>query len=169
MTLASALVCRCAGVTAAGTPVNRYHRQTLLPQIGQAGQDRLARARVLLIGCGALGTNVAEQLVRAGVGFLRIADRDIVEVTNLQRQVLFTELDASRNWPKAAAAADRLAAINSSVAIEPLVIDVQASNMESLLGANSSRVDLIIDGTANVGTRYLINYVAVKHGVTWIF
>src|SRR2546429_4121143 len=90
--------------------VNRYHRQTLLPQIGQSGQDRLASSRVLLIGCGALGTHIAEQLARAGVGFLRIADRDIVELTNLQRQVLFDERDANRAWPKAIAAAERLTA-----------------------------------------------------------
>ena len=149
--------------------MNRYHRQTLLPQIGQAGQDRLAQARVLLIGCGALGTNVAEQLVRAGVGFLRIADRDIVELTNLQRQVLFTEDDAKRAWPKAAAAAERLGVINSSVSVEPLVVDVHAGNIQSLVQVGESRVSLIIDGTDNVATRYLINDVAVKHGIPWIY
>jgi adenylyltransferase/sulfurtransferase len=92
--------------------MNRYHRQTLLPQIGDAGQERLARARVLLVGCGALGTVIADQMARAGVGFLRVCDRDLVEMTNLQRQVLFDEADAAAGRPKAIAAAQRLAAIN---------------------------------------------------------
>src|SRR5256884_6416875 len=123
--------------------VNRYHRQTLLPQIGPSGQDRLASSRVLLIGCGALGTHVAEQLAPAGVGFLRIADRDIVELTNLQRQVLFDEADVSESLPKAVAAARKLARVNSSIQIEPLVVDVDAQNIESL----ATDVELIIDGT----------------------
>src|SRR4051794_41773582 len=87
------------------TEIDRYHRQSLLPQIGVEGQRRLAAARVLLVGCGALGTNIAEQLVRAGLGFLRIVDRDVVELTNLQRQGLFAEFDAAGGTPKAAAAA----------------------------------------------------------------
>src|SRR4051794_17775545 len=110
----------------------RYHRQTLLPQIGQQGQRRLAASRVLLIGCGALGTTLADQLVRAGVGHLTIVDRDIVELTNLQRQTLFDESDAREQTPKAIAAANRLRAINSAVAITPLVSDVNTSNIEDL-------------------------------------
>src|SRR6185369_3735195 len=110
----------------------RYHRQTLLPQIGEAGQARLANARVLLVGCGALGTVIAEQLVRGGVGFLRICDRDIVELTNLQRQTLFDESDAAAGLPKAIGAAARLGAINSQVTVEPHVVDVHSGNIESL-------------------------------------
>src|SRR5438876_9543992 len=99
--------------------MNRYHRQILIPQIGEAGQRRLSGSRILLVGCGALGTVIAEQLVRAGLGQLRICDRDIVELTNLQRQTLFTERDAVEGLPKAIAAASRLSEINSEVAIEP--------------------------------------------------
>src|SRR5947209_4255153 len=118
--------------------MNRYHRQMLLPQIGDAGQARLAASRVLLVGCGALGTHLAEQVVRAGVGVLRLVDRDMVERTNLQRQVLFDEGDAARAWPKALAAAERLAAVNSEVVVEPHVIDVHAGNVESLVGRDGT-------------------------------
>jgi adenylyltransferase/sulfurtransferase len=145
--------------------LDRYHRQTLLPQIGAAGAARLAAARVLLVGCGALGTTIAEQLVRAGVGFLRIVDRDIVELTNLQRQMLFDEADATEGTPKAIAAGRRLAAINSSVRVEPVVADVNAENIEGF----ADSVHLILDGTDNAETRYLINDVAVKHGIPWIY
>src|SRR5262245_53544330 len=110
--------------------MDRYHRQILLPQIGPAGQERLACSRVLLIGCGALGSVVADQLARAGVGFLRIVDRDIVEATNLQRQVLFDESDVAESLPKAIAAARKLARVNSSVEIEPHIVDVDSRNAE---------------------------------------
>src|SRR6478752_4708125 len=110
--------------------LNRYHRQMLLPQIGQAGQQRLASSRILLVGCGALGSVIAEQLARAGVGFMRIVDRDIVELTNLQRQVLFDESDVANSLPKAIAAANRLSRVNSSIRIEPIVADVDAANVE---------------------------------------
>ena len=150
--------------------MNRYHRQTLLPQIGVAGQARLTSARVLLVGCGALGTVLAEQLVRAGVGMLRIVDRDIVELTNLQRQVLFDEQDVREQAPKAIAAARRLARINSSVTIEPVVADLHAGNVEDLAGLTAGdRVDLMLDGTDSVETRYLLNDVSVKHAVPWIY
>jgi adenylyltransferase/sulfurtransferase len=161
--------------------VDRYHRQVLLPQIGPAGQARLAGSRVLLVGCGALGSVIAEQLVRAGVGFLRIVDRDVVEWTNLQRQVLFDESDARAALPKAVAAQQRLSRINSTVTIEPVVADVHSGNVESLAGIGRrvaevttpadarSGVDLILDGTDNVETRYLINDVAVKHGIPWVY
>src|SRR5687767_12555019 len=102
---------------------DRYHRQTLLPQIGRAGQARLAASRVLLVGCGALGTVIAEQLVRAGVGWLRIVDRDIVELSNLQRQTLFDESDAADGVPKAVAAQRRLSRVNSDVQIDAVVAD----------------------------------------------
>ena len=143
----------------------------LLPQIGPDGQRRLADACVLLVGCGALGSVQAEQLVRAGVGRVRIVDRDIVELTNLQRQVLFDETDVREQAPKAIAAARRLAKINSSVAIEPLVRDLHAGNVEQIAGLEGTerKADLILDGTDNVETRYLLNDVAVKHNVPWIY
>jgi molybdopterin-synthase adenylyltransferase len=143
---------------------DRYHRQTLLPQIGQTGQERLGRARVLLVGCGALGTVIAEQLVRAGVGMLRIVDRDVVELSNLQRQTLFDESDATEGVPKAIAAQRRLRRINSEVTIEGVVADFFAGNAEEF-----GDCDLILDGTDNVETRYLINDLSVKSGVPWIY
>lgn len=160
--------------------VNRYHRQELLPSIGTAGQARLGASRVLLVGCGALGTVVAEQVVRAGVGFLRIVDRDVVELTNLQRQVLFDENDAREGAPKAIAAKQRLVRVNSGVIVDGVVTDAHSGNIESLVeaaGACSAthtngptkHVDLILDGTDNVETRYLINDVAVKHGIPWVY
>ena len=144
--------------------MDRYHRQMLLPFIGQAGQSKLLSSRVLLVGCGALGGVIAEQLVRAGVGHLTLVDRDVVEWTNLQRQVLFDEHDASQGVPKAIAAARRLSAINSSVRIDPHVVDIHAGNVESF-----ANVDLILDGTDNAETRYLLNDVAVKHSIPWIY
>src|SRR5213596_1896937 len=124
---------------------NRYHRQILLPQIGDAGQLKLAHSRVLLIGCGALGSMIADQLARAGVGFIRIADRDLVELTNLQRQVLFDESDVADALPKAIAASRKLARINSSIQIEAHVVDVDSQNVEEL----ARDVHVILDGTDN--------------------
>ena len=144
---------------------NRYHRQMLLRQIGPAGQEQLAASHVLLVGCGALGSVLADQLVRAGVGYLRLADRDIVELTNLQRQVLYNERDAEEGTPKAAAAARRLRAVNSAVTIDERVVDVHARNVEQL----AEGMDLLLDGTDNVETRYLINDVAIKHGIPWVY
>ena len=117
--------------------MSRYHRQTLLPQIGEAGQRRLDESTVLLVGCGALGTVIAEQLVRGGVGTLRICDRDVVETTNLQRQTLFDEADAAAGAPKAIAAAERLRRINSTVRVEPHVVDVHSRNVEALISAEA--------------------------------
>jgi molybdopterin-synthase adenylyltransferase len=145
--------------------ISRYHRQTLLPFMGEAGQSKLASSRVLLVGCGALGTVIAEQLVRAGVRSLRIIDRDIVELTNLQRQVLFDERDVSESLPKAVAAERRLRAINSTVQIEAIVADLHSGNIENL----SRDVTLILDGTDNAPTRYLINDLAVKRGLPWVY
>jgi adenylyltransferase/sulfurtransferase len=150
------------------SPNARYHRQRLLPQIGVEGQKSLAEARVSIVGCGALGSNLAEMLARAGVGFLRIIDRDLVELTNLQRQVLFDERDAAEERPKAVAAAERLRSVNSEISVEPIVADVNARNIESLINEKSP-VHLILDGTDNVSTRYLINDVAVKHGIPWVY
>jgi molybdopterin/thiamine biosynthesis adenylyltransferase len=145
--------------------MGRYDRQQILPQIGPEGQERLGRARVLLVGCGALGSIVAEMLVRAGIGFVRIVDRDLVELSNLQRQVLFDEADATGELPKAVAAANRLREINSQVSIEPIVADVNATNIESM----AAGIDLILDGTDNVATRYLINDLAVKNRMPWVY
>jgi adenylyltransferase/sulfurtransferase len=145
--------------------IDRYHRQSILPQIGVEGQRRLRAARVLVVGCGAIGSVVAEQLARAGVGTLRIADRDVVELTNLQRQVLFDESDAREGLPKAVAAARRLARINADVSIEPHVVDVDGQNVEPL----ADEVQLIIDGTDNVETRYLINDASVKRSIAWVY
>ncbi len=145
--------------------MNRYHRQILLPQIGETGQRRLSASRIMLIGCGALGTVIAEQLVRAGIGHLRITDRDVVELTNLQRQTLFDESDVEAGLPKAIAATGRLSKINSAVAIEPKVVDVHSENIEALCDS----IDLILDGTDNVQTRYLINDIAVKLKIPWVY
>jgi adenylyltransferase/sulfurtransferase len=149
----------------------RYSRQVLLPQIGQAGQARLSSSSVLLVGCGALGSVIAEQLVRAGIGFLRIVDRDIVELSNLQRQVLFDESDARDGMPKAIAAKNRLGAINSSTKVESSVADLNARNVQEFVQVqgSSGKVDLVLDGTDNVGTRYLLNDVAVKCELPWVY
>ncbi len=144
---------------------DRYSRQVLFGPIGERGQRSLVHARVTLIGCGALGTVLADTLVRAGVGHLRIADRDFIELNNLQRQVLFDEHDVAQNLPKAEAAARKLGRINSAAEIEPVVADVNASNIEALC----EHADLILDGTDNFETRFLINDVAVKLNIPWVY
>lgn len=151
--------------------VDRYHRQVLLPQIGAAGQARLATARVLVVGCGALGGVIAEQLARAGVGSLVLVDRDVVEWTNLQRQTLFDEADAAEAIPKAVAAKRRLGRVNGSIEIEAVVGDLHAGNVEQLAGVERGgrRASVILDGTDNVETRYLLNDLAVKHGIPWVY
>jgi adenylyltransferase/sulfurtransferase len=143
----------------------RYSRQIRFPHIGEDGQAKLRDSRVLVVGCGALGSVLANTLVRAGVGFLRIVDRDFLELSNLQRQVLFDEKDVRDALPKSVAAAKRLQQINSSVSIEPIVADVDASNIESL----AADVDLILDGSDNFEIRFLINDVAVKHSKPWVY
>jgi molybdopterin-synthase adenylyltransferase len=143
---------------------DRYSRQILFNGIGEEGQQRLLAARVLIIGCGALGTAHAEALCRAGVGRLRLVDRDFVEPSNLQRQTMFTERDAENRLPKAIAAANHLREINSELEIEPHVTDLNYSNVEQLLDG----CDLVLDGTDNFATRYLINDACVKHNVNWI-
>jgi adenylyltransferase/sulfurtransferase len=151
--------------------IDRYHRQVLLPQIGRAGQAKLAASHVLVVGCGALGTVIAEHLARAGIGSMRIVDRDIVEWTNLQRQTLFDVSDARNGLPKAVAAKARLAAINATVTVDARGTDLHVGNVEDLAGLAKSgrRADVILDGTDNVETRYLLNDVAVKHGVAWVY
>src|SRR5687767_5064798 len=143
----------------------RYSRQILFQQIGKAGQEKLLNSRVLLVGCGALGASHAEILARAGVGFLRIVDRDFVEFTNLQRQTLYSESDAKERLPKAIAAQNRIREINSEIETEAIVADVNYSNIESLI----KDVDLILDGTDNFQIRYLLNDACVKLGKTWIY
>ena len=143
----------------------RYSRQILFHEIGKAGQEKLLGARVLIVGCGALGASHAEMLSRAGVGHLRIVDRDFVEFTNLQRQTLFKESDAAERMPKAIAARERIAEINSGVEVEAIVADVNQSNVEQIIDG----VDLVLDGTDNFQVRYLLNDACVKHGTTWIY
>src|SRR5688500_10559282 len=143
----------------------RYSRQILFPEIGKAGQEKLLNARVLLVGCGALGASHAEMLARAGVGHLRIVDRDFVEFTNLQRQTLYKESDAAERLPKAIAAKTRIAEINSDIEVEAIIADVNNSNIESLIEG----VDLVLDGTDNFQIRYLLNDACVKHKITWIY
>lgn len=143
----------------------RYSRQILFREIGKAGQERLLNSRILLVGCGALGASHAEMLARAGVGKLRIVDRDFVEFTNLQRQTLFRESDALERLPKAVAAKNRIGEINSGIQVEAVIADVNYSNIESLIGG----CDLVIDGTDNFQVRYLLNDACVKNGVTWIY
>lgn len=144
---------------------SRYARQTVLPVIGAAGQERLLHSRVAIIGCGATGTVIANHLARAGVGHLRIVDRDWVEWNNLQRQLLFDESDASNAVPKATAAEARLRAINSEIEIEGIVSDLNAGNVEELIGD----CDLVMDGTDNFETRYVVNDACVKLGKPWVY
>lgn len=143
----------------------RYSRQILFNGIGEEGQRRLLAARVLIVGCGALGTAHAEALGRAGVGRLRIVDRDFVEASNLQRQTMFTESDASDRLPKAIAGANHLREINSEIEVEPHIVDVNHSNIEQLI----EDCDVVLDGTDNFATRYLINDACVKHNTNWIY
>ena len=143
----------------------RYSRQILFTPLGEGGQERLRAARVAVVGCGALGTFQAAALARAGVGFLRIIDRDYVEASNLQRQWLFTEADALEAWPKAEAARRRLAEINSGVTVEAQVADLTAAVAEELL----EDVDLVLDGTDNFETRYLLNDFCVSTGKPWVY
>ena len=133
--------------------------------MGEAGVERIRSAAVAIVGCGALGGIQAEILARAGIGRLRLIDRDFVELDNLQRQFLFDESDAAEALPKAVAAARRLERINSDVTLEPMVADLDPSNAEELLEG----IDLILDGADNFETRFLINDVAVRRGVPWIY
>ena len=143
----------------------RYSRQVLFPGIGREGQGKLAVARVAVVGCGATGSALASLLARAGVGNIRIIDRDFVEPSNLQRQSLFDESDAAQSLPKAIAAARKISAFNSQIVIEPQVADLVPANVESLLEG----MQLILDGTDNFETRYLLNDFAVKASLPWIY
>ncbi len=143
----------------------RYARQTRLPEIGAEGQQKLSQSSALVIGCGALGSTLANTLVRAGIGSIRIVDRDVLELNNLQRQVLFDEEDVAAGLPKAEAAVSKLRRINSSVQIDGHVTDVTPKNIESLM----SDVSLVLDATDNFESRYVINDAAVKHAKPWIY
>lgn len=145
--------------------LDRYSRQTLFGPIGKEGQERLGRSSVAIIGCGALGTVLANNLCRAGIGRLVIADRDYIELNNLQRQILFDEDDIVRRLPKAIAAAEKLHRVNSATKIEALVEDINADGIESLV----QDVDLVLDATDNFETRYLLNDVCVKYARPWIY
>lgn len=150
---------------ATGRAGERYSRQVLLPQVGPDGQRRLGEANVTLIGCGALGSVLASTLVRAGVGHLRIVDRDVVQLSNLQRQTLFDEDDAAGALPKAMAAAQKLGRVNSGVSVTPHVADVHPGNILAFCDGAT----VILDGTDNLETRYLINDVAVKLDLPWVY
>lgn len=151
--------------------LERYHRQMLLPGFGEEGQRKLLDAKVLVVGCGALGTVIANMLARAGVGHLVIVDRDFIEITNLQRQVLFDERDVTEGIPKAEAAKRKIAGINSQVKVDAIVDDVNHTNIEKLATGlpGVGKVDLIMDGVDNFETRYLANDVAVKHGIPYVY
>jgi adenylyltransferase/sulfurtransferase len=142
----------------------RYRKQTLFRGLGEAGQARLEQARVVVIGCGALGTVISQSLVRAGVGFVRIVDRDFVDLSNLQRQVLFDEADVAARLPKAIAAQRKLEQINSEVTIEAVIADAGPANIRELV----QDCELILDGTDNFEIRYLLNDASLEWGIPWI-
>src|ERR1017187_2145257 len=142
----------------------RYSRQILFPGIGERGQEALLRSHAVVVGCGALGSFHAAALARAGVGRLTIIDRDYVEPGNLHRQWLFDESDAAQALPKAVAAERQIERINSGIQARGIVADLTASNAGELLGG----ADVILDGTDNFDTRYLLNDFAVSRGIPWI-
>jgi adenylyltransferase/sulfurtransferase len=133
--------------------------------LGETGQRRLLDSRILICGCGALGSVIANTLTRAGVGYLRIVDRDFLELNNLQRQVLYDEADVASGLPKAIAAASKLRQINSQITIEPLVTDVDYTNVEQL----TDGIDVIVDGTDNFETRMLVNDVSLARKIPWVY
>lgn len=148
----------------------RYHRQTLLPGFGEDGQKKLLDATALIVGCGALGTVIANMLARAGVGNLIIVDRDFIEMTNLQRQVLFDESDVEAGIPKAEAAKQKIAKINSQVKVDAIVDDVNYTNIEKLFSmSDTGTIDIVLDGVDNFETRFLVNDCAVKHRVPYVY
>lgn len=144
---------------------DRYSRQSRFWAVGPAGQARLAAARVAVVGCGALGSVAVDLMARGGVGEIVVIDRDFVELSNLQRQVLFDEADAAAGLPKAVAAARAVGRINSQVKVRPVVADVTPANVEALLDGAM----VVLDGTDNFETRYLVNDACVKHGRPWIY
>jgi molybdopterin-synthase adenylyltransferase len=145
--------------------IDRYSRQTIIPEIGIEGQKRLSESCAVIIGCGALGTVIASALVRAGVGKVKIIDRDFIEYHNLQRQILFDEEDIKANLPKAVAAERHLKKVNSEIMVEGIVSDLNYTNIEDLVQGS----DVILDGTDNLETRFLINDISLKLKVPWVY
>lgn len=145
--------------------LDRYSRQMLFSPIGEEGQKKLSGSRAVVLGCGGLGSVSTSILARAGVGNLIICDRDKVELSNLQRQVLFDESDAMDHLPKAIAARRKLKAVNSNIDIKGIVADINPSNIEELIKG----ADVVVDGTDNFETRFLINDACVKHGIPWVY
>lgn len=145
--------------------LDRYSRQVLFKPIGEQGQRKLLGSSAAIVGMGALGTVIANHLVRSGVGYVRMIDRDLVEISNLQRQSLYDEEDAANHLPKVIAAENKLRKINSSVKVEAIVADLNLDNAEDLLAG----FDVIVDGTDNFSTRYLINDISVKLGIPWVY
>lgn len=145
--------------------LQRYSRQTVINGFGTEGQKKLTNSRVVIIGIGATGTVIANNLCRAGIGYLRLVDRDYAELTNLQRQTLYTEEDAKNQTPKAVAAFEHLKLVNTEIQLEPVVADVNSGNIETLI----SDVDLVLDGSDNLELRYLINEACVKFSKPWIY
>ena len=145
--------------------MERYEKQMLFQEIGSEGQIKLLNKKVVIIGCGALGTVISNNLVRSGVGFIKLIDRDYIEISNLQRQILFDEEDIKNNIPKAVAAANKLKLINSSIVIESILTDVNSKNIESLCEG----MDVIMDATDNLQTRYLINDISIKLNIPWVY
>lgn len=143
----------------------RYSRQIAFKGVGEEGQEKLSKARVLIVGAGALGSVIANNLCRAGVGFLRLVDRDYVELSNLQRQVIYNEQDVKENLPKAVAAVNHLQKVNSDITLEPVVCDVNGGNIEKLMEG----IDLVLDGTDNMETRLLVNDACQKLQIPWVY
>jgi len=142
----------------------------LLPGFGEEGQRKLLASKALIVGCGALGTVIADMLARAGVGHLVIADRDFIELSNLQRQVLFDEQDVADGLPKAEAARRKIAGINARVRVTAVVDDVGSANIEKIIAAGDGKpCDIMVDGVDNFETRFLVNDAAVKHGIPYIY
>ncbi|MFP4051262.1 MAG: ThiF family adenylyltransferase [Thermoplasmata archaeon] len=143
--------------------MNRYNRHKVLPEIGERGQKKIEEARVAVLGLGSLGSAIADSLARTGVGYIRVVDRDYVEISNLNHQILFDE--ESIDKPKVEAGAERLENINSSVEIDPVAENISASNIEQLI----EEIDIVLDATDNMKTRYIINDACVKNNIRWIF
>ncbi|WFA10004.1 ThiF family adenylyltransferase [Tissierella sp. Yu-01] len=145
--------------------MERYEKQMLYGEIGLEGQKKLLKKKAIIIGCGALGTVIANNLVRSGVGYIKFVDRDYIEISNLQRQILFDEEDIKENLPKVIAAERKLKKINSDIKIEGIIADVNSTNVESLCEG----MDVILDATDNLQTRYLINDISIKLNIPWVY
>jgi adenylyltransferase/sulfurtransferase len=143
----------------------RYDRQIRFPGIGHEGQVELGESTVAILGCGALGSGVAHNLARSGIGRLRLVDRDLLELSNLHRQVLYNEADVDNRTPKAIAAARNLEAVNSEISVEPIVTEISPETVLALV----ADVDVVVDGTDNLETRFVINDACVKSGVPWVY